>query len=46
MAALEELDEAVTGEWDEERLTALLRRVVTTFRTPEEVNRAVEPAQC
>ena len=43
-AALEELDEAVTGQWDEEKLTALLRRVVTTFRTPEEVNRAVETA--
>ncbi len=42
MAALEELDEAVTGEWSEERLTELLRRVVTTYRTPEEVNRGVE----
>ena len=42
MAALEELDEAVTGEWSEERLTELLRRVVTTYRTPEEVNRCVE----
>ena len=44
MAALEELDEAVTGEWSEERLTELLRRVVTTYRTPEEVNRGVETA--
>ena len=43
-AALEELDEAVSGEWSEERLTELLRRVVTTYRTPEEVNRGVEPA--
>ena len=42
MAALRELDEAVTGEWSEEKLTALLRRVVTTFKSPEEVNRAVE----
>ena len=44
MAALEELDEAVTGEWSEGRLTELLRRVVTTYRTPEEVNRGVETA--
>ena len=43
-AALEELDEAVTGEWDAERLTELLRGVVTTFRPAEEVNRAVETA--
>jgi Predicted nucleoside-diphosphate sugar epimerases len=44
--ALEKLDEAVTGEWDEERLTALLRQVVTTFKTPEEVNRDVETVPC
>ena len=44
--ALEKLDEAVTGEWDEEKLTALLRQVVTTFKTPEEVNRDVETVPC
>ena len=44
LSALEELDEAVTGEWSQERLTELLRRVVTTFRTPEELNRQVETA--
>ncbi|MBR6114411.1 MAG: polysaccharide biosynthesis protein [Oscillospiraceae bacterium] len=38
MSALEQLDDAVTGEWTQERLTALLRQVVTTFRTPEEIN--------
>ena len=43
-AALEELDEAVTGEWSTERLTELLRGVVTTFRPADEVNRAVETA--
>ncbi len=44
--ALEKLDEAVTGEWDEEKLTALLRQVVTTFKTPEEINRDVETVPC
>ncbi len=39
--ALETLDEAVTGEWSEERLTALLRDLIPTFHTPEEVNGTV-----
>lgn len=42
--ALETLGEAVTGEWTEERLRALLHRVVPTFKEPEEVNRLVETA--
>ena len=40
-AALETLDEAVTGQWSEERLAALLREIIPTFHTPEEVNRTV-----
>ena len=43
-AALETLDEAVTGQWSEERLAALLRGIIPTFRTPEEVNKAVDTA--
>ena len=41
MNALETLDEAVTGEWSEERLAALLREIIPTFHTPEEINRTV-----
>jgi len=43
LAALEELDRAVSEEWDAERVAALLRELVPTFRTPEEIN-AAEPA--
>ena len=41
MNALETLDEAITGEWSEERLAALLREIIPTFHTPEEINRTV-----
>ena len=41
LAALEELDEAVTGEWTEERIAGLLHRIIPTYKTPEEVNHTV-----
>ena len=44
-AALEELDRAVSEEWDAERVAALLRELVPTFSTPEEVNGAAA-ARC
>ncbi len=40
-SALEELDEAVTGEWSEERIAELLRRIIPTYKKPEEVNDTV-----
>ena len=40
-AALEELDEAVTGEWTEERIADLLHRIIPTYKKPEEVNNSV-----
>jgi FlaA1/EpsC-like NDP-sugar epimerase len=39
--ALERLDEAVTGEWTEERLSALLHELVPTYKTPEEINAVI-----
>jgi FlaA1/EpsC-like NDP-sugar epimerase len=41
LAALEELDEAVTGEWTEERIAGLLHRIIPTYKTPEEINNTV-----
>ena len=41
LKALETLDEAVTGEWSEERLAALLREIIPTYKRPEEVNEKV-----
>jgi len=39
--ALETLDEAITGEWTEERISALLREIIPTYKKPEEVNEKI-----
>ena len=41
-AGLELLDQAVSGEGDREELIALMKRLVPTYASPEEVNRMVE----
>ena len=45
MAALEALDRAVTEELPGEALIALLRRIVPTYKSPEEVNAKAEQAE-
>ena len=40
MEDLQRLDRAVTEEWNEEQVTALMHELVPTFKTPEEVNSA------
>ena len=36
--SLEQFDVAVTDQWDEERVKDLMRRLIPTYHTPEEVN--------
>ena len=45
MGALVELDRAVTEEIPNEALVALLRRIVPTYKSPEEVNARAEQAR-
>ena len=45
MVALEALDRAVTEELPGEALIALLRRIVPTYKSPEEVNAKAEQAE-